>query len=55
MLLLQGAEFPPLVGELRFHKLQIVAKKKKKSEHWLPLREDEKLGITEEYTGDIRE
>lgn len=30
-------------------------KKKKKSERWLPLREDEKLGITEECTGDIRE
>lgn len=23
-----GAQFPPLVGELRFHKLQITAKKK---------------------------
>ena len=54
MLLLQGAQFPTPVGELRFHKLQIVSKKKK-SERWLPLREDEKLGITEECTGDIRE
>lgn len=27
----------------------------KKSERWLPLREDEKLGITEECIGDIRE